>query len=112
MSTPQGTTQGTTQGLCQYRDVFGKPDQGAHRYRIPIINLAAVDVIGTLLIAYLIYRWRGQVEGLSSLASYGLIALGCFIVGIILHYMFCVDTQLNRYIFGTSSSLAQARANE
>ena len=35
--------------LKRYRDVLGKPKEGIHKYRF--VNMAVVDIIGTLLLA-------------------------------------------------------------
>lgn len=38
--------------FCQYKDIFGKVNEGVHSIRI--INIAIVDVILTLVLAYII----------------------------------------------------------
>ena len=38
--------------LCKYRDMFGKPNTGIHSIRIG--NIAVVDVLLTILLAYAI----------------------------------------------------------
>jgi len=76
--------------LCEYRDIFGKVAQGAHSYRIA--NIAIVDVLLTILGAYLIHRMTDICF------TYTLI--GLFLVGIILHRLFCVRTTVDQIIFG------------
>ena len=76
--------------LCEYKDIFGKVAQGVHSYRIA--NIAIVDVILTILSAYLIHRMLGICF------SYALI--GLFLLGIVLHRLFCVRTTVDRIIFG------------
>jgi hypothetical protein len=74
--------------LCKYKDIFGKPKEGAHSYRI--FDVAIVDVAFTLLGAYLIARYFN----LPLLHT----TITLFILGIIIHYMFCVDTTINKLL--------------
>ena len=76
--------------LCKYKDIFGKPSEGAHSYRIA--NVAVVDVGVTVIGAYLIaklFKWNF----LKTL-------LVLFILGIIAHKVFCVKTTVDKAIFG------------
>lgn len=75
--------------LCKYKDIFGKPYEGAHKYRF--MNLAIVDVLLTLLIGYFIY--------IKTKCNLYLIWFILFFIGVIVHEMFCVNTQLNKYLF-------------
>lgn len=75
--------------LCQYKDIFGRPREGAHAYRI--FDIAVVDVAATVVVAYVIAR----VFGFAFWKS--LVAL--FIVGIISHRAFCVRTTVDKWIF-------------
>lgn len=76
--------------LCKYKDVLGKPNEGLHSYRF--LNIAIFDVLGTILIAY----------ALSFLFTYKyafpIIALLLFLLGIILHWAFCVNTTVNKFL--------------
>lgn len=78
-------------GLCQYRDIFGEVNTGAHSYRF--FGLAAVDlvltVIGTGLIAKT-FKW-----------SFWKTFIALMIIAIILHRLFCVNTTINVLLFGT-----------
>jgi len=74
----------------QFSDIFGKPNEGVHSYRI--FNIAIVDVIATLLGALIInYIFK---------INYFIVLVILFILGIVLHRLFCVNTTINRYIFG------------
>jgi len=75
--------------LCKYKDIFGKPKQGAHSYRI--FNIAIVDVLLTILAAYI----------LSILTGYNIIytTIFMFILGIISHRIFCVRTTIDKLLF-------------
>ena len=77
--------------LCKYKDIFGKPGQGVHSYRI--VNIAIVDVLFTLLGAYLINRYFFNNKHLIKTT------LILFILGIIFHRLFCVKTTINKLIF-------------
>ena len=75
--------------LCRYKDIFGRPREGAHAYRI--FDIAVVDVAATVVVAFLISR----VFGFSLWKS--LVVL--FIVGIISHRAFCVRTAVDKLLF-------------
>lgn len=76
--------------LCQYKDIFGKPKTGAHRYRV--FDLAIVDVVMTIVAAYIIARFFKKCFWKT------LIIL--FILGILLHYLFCVNTTVGVFLWG------------
>ena len=75
--------------LCKYRDSLGVPNQGIHSHRF--IGLAIVDVIFTIIGAMIIsYFSKGSF-------IYTLIFL--FLLGIILHRLFCVRTTIDKLLF-------------
>ena len=75
--------------LCKYKDILGKPNQGVHSYRI--FNIAIVDVLLTIIAAYI----------LSVVTKYKLIytLLFMFMLGIISHRIFCVRTTIDKLLF-------------
>jgi hypothetical protein len=75
--------------LCSYKDIFGRPREGAHAYRI--FDIAVVDVAATVILAFIISR----LFGLSFWKS--LVAL--FIIGILSHRAFCVRTKVDKLLF-------------
>ena len=75
--------------FCRYKDIFGRSREGAHAYRI--FDVAVVDVTATVVVAFLIARVFGFVFWKS------LVVL--FLIGIILHRMFCVRTTVDRLVF-------------
>jgi hypothetical protein len=77
--------------LCQYKDILGKPGQGIHSYRI--FNIAYVDVLFTIIGAYIIYLFFPKI-------NYFIILILLFLLGIILHKIFCVRTTIDKYLFG------------
>lgn len=76
--------------LCQYKDILGKPGQGVHSYRI--FNIAYLDVLFTIIGAYIIYLFFPKI-------NYFVILILLFILGIILHKIFCVRTTIDKYLF-------------
>jgi len=76
--------------LCEYKAILGKPGQGIHSYRI--FNIAIVDVLMTVLAAYIFHllvpRYRFWV-----------ILMVLFLLGIILHRLFCVKTTIDKLLF-------------
>lgn len=75
--------------LCPYRNIFGKPGEGVHSYRI--FNIAMVDLGMTLLVAF----------GLSLVLkqSFALISSILLILGVVLHRLFCVRTTIDKLLF-------------
>lgn len=76
--------------LCQYKDILGKPGQGIHSYRI--FNIAYIDVLFTIIGAYIIYLFYPKI-------NYFVILILLFVLGIILHKIFCVRTTIDKYLF-------------
>ena len=76
-------------GLCKYRDIFGKVGTGAHSLRL--FNIAVVDTLLTLLLAYIINLYLK-----SNLLVIFFILL---IASILIHRAFCVETTLTKLFF-------------
>ena len=75
--------------LCKYKDMFGKPGKGVHSYRI--FNIAIVDVLLTILAAYII-SFFCKIKFIHTL-------IAMFILGIISHRIFCVRTTVDKLLF-------------
>ncbi len=75
--------------LCKYKDAFGKPGEGPHKYRI--FNIAIVDTLLTVLLAFIIAYF-------SSVSLVYVIPF-TFILGIVLHRLFCVRTTVDKLLF-------------
>lgn len=75
--------------LCRYKDLFERPREGVHSYRL--FDIAVVDVAATMFVAFIIAR----VFGFAFWKS--LVAL--FLVGIISHRAFCVRTTVDKVFF-------------
>jgi hypothetical protein len=76
--------------LCQYKNIFGKPNTGLHKYRI--FNIAIVDVILTIIFAYFIYLALPKY-------NYFCILFFLFLLGIFFHRLFCVRTTIDKLLF-------------
>jgi hypothetical protein len=75
---------------CKYKHVFGEPRKGVHSYRVA--GVAAVDVLGTMAVAMLIsfvFSW-----------SFWTVLPATLVLGIVLHRLMCVDTAVDRLLFG------------
>jgi hypothetical protein len=75
--------------LCKYKDALGKPNKGIHSYRF--MGVAIVDVIMTLIGAILISYFTKY--------SFLMVAIFLFILGIVLHRLFCVRTTIDKLLF-------------
>ena len=75
--------------LCKYKNILGVPGQGPHSYRI--FNIAIVDVLLTLILAYII----SYIYNISFVKT----SITLFILGILLHRLFCVRTTIDKLLF-------------
>jgi hypothetical protein len=72
--------------LCPYSNIFGRPGEGVHKYRV--FNIAIVDTVMTIVAAFLISR-----------KHFWMVLALLFLLGIILHRLFCVRTTVDRFLF-------------
>ena len=77
--------------FCKYKDFLGKPGEGLRRYRF--LNLSLVDVFATLVLAWILQRYYFIYT------HYLNVLLFTFIVGILLHRLFCVKTTIDKFLF-------------
>jgi hypothetical protein len=75
--------------LCKYKNALGVPGKGIHSYRLG--GIAVADVIMTIIGAFFI-SWIMRWNFIYTL-------IGLFILGIILHRLFCVKTTIDKLIF-------------
>jgi hypothetical protein len=75
--------------LCEYRDIFGKVGTGAHSLRL--FNIAVVDTLLTLLLAYVISSYLKS--------NLLLIFFLLMVASILIHRAFCVETTLTKMFF-------------
>lgn len=74
--------------LCKYKNALGEPVKGIHSYRF--LGLAIADVIMTIIGAFLISYFSGF--------KFVYILVAFFLLGIVLHRVFCVDTTIDRAV--------------
>jgi hypothetical protein len=75
--------------MSDLSNIFGAPGEGVHSYRI--FNIAIVDVIATVIVAYVIARVYNY--------NFYKVLFVLFILGIILHRLFNVRTTIDRILF-------------
>lgn len=76
--------------MCAYRDLFGAPGTGAHSVRFA--GVAIVDVILTVLAGLLIAWTMGWPSWI--------VVTVLFVLGILIHRLFCVRTTVDKILFG------------
>ena len=75
--------------LCKFANIFGAPGTGVHSIRL--FGVAVVDVLVTVLFAYLISKWK-KISFVKTLII-------LFVLGIVLHRLFCVRTTIDKILF-------------
>lgn len=73
---------------CRFKNLFGFPGKGIHSIRM--FDVAIVDVLLTLMVAYGISRYFR--------VAFPLVAGGLLMLGVTLHWLFCVPTSVNVYL--------------
>ena len=75
--------------LCNYKNSLGIPGKGIHSYRFMGVAIADVimTIIGSLIISFFIKK------------PFLLVLVVLFILGIILHQLFCVRTTIDKLLF-------------
>lgn len=75
--------------LCKYKNALGVPKTGIHSYRL--FGVAIADVVMTIIGAWLI-SYFFKYSFVNTLIT-------LFILGIILHRVFCVRTTVDKLLF-------------
>ncbi len=73
--------------LCQYKNIAGIPGQGFHTH---YGGLALLDVLATILLAL----FAAKLTNISPVVA----VICAFVLGIFAHWLFCVDTELNKFL--------------
>jgi hypothetical protein len=73
--------------LCNYKDILGIPGKGVHTH---MFGIAIVDVVMTFIVSYIISR--------TYKLSLFYTTVGLFILGIVLHRLFCVRTVVDNLL--------------
>ena len=77
-------------GLCKYKDIIGKPNTGLHK-QFRVFDVAMFDVITVLIGAiFLAYYMKWNIP---------ITVIGMFLLGIVVHRMFCVRTTFDKWLF-------------
>jgi uncharacterized membrane protein YcaP (DUF421 family) len=74
---------------CPYKYALGIPGKGIHQYRF--LDTAILDYIGSILIAMIITKLTKIPLVLTT--------IGVFVLGIILHMIFCLKTGTEVWLF-------------
>mgnify|MGYP001414743240 CR=1 FL=1 len=77
--------------LCNYSQMFGTIGKGVHSYRL--FNIAIVDVLSTIIVSYYLHKYIFINQ------SFLCVFIGLFIIGILLHRLFCVRTTIDKILF-------------
>jgi hypothetical protein len=75
--------------LCKYKNIIGEPGKGFHAYRF--LGVSIFDVLTVLLGAILISYY-------TKISVYYVIP-AIFLLGIVVHRMFCVRTTVDKLLF-------------
>lgn len=78
--------------LSRFSDALGKPRQGFHAARIPVLDIALWDTVGTIAIA------GGLAWALGGNVPFWI--LFAFALGVILHWVFGVKTRVATVLRG------------
>ena len=74
---------------CRFKNVFGVPREGIHSIRL--FDIAVVDVLGTVLLAFLL----SKIFQCNFLLTF----TALLILSVFVHKLFCVDTTLTKKVF-------------
>jgi len=84
--------------LCKYKNLFGEPKTGLHNYRI--FDFAIFDILSTILVSVIIHQIIiVQILQKSDTIKLWMVIVFMFILGILLHRLFCVRTTLDKLLF-------------
>lgn len=81
-------------GLCKYKNLFGEPNTGLRKYRI--MNIAVLDTV-VVVVFVAVLSWAFSWPFWWTL-------LAVFVLGIVVHRMFCVRTGIDQILFPNSDS--------
>ena len=74
--------------LCEYKNALGIPGKGIHQH---IFGIAIADCIMTIIGAWFLSKLFGW--------PYLYTLIGFFLLGIMLHRIFCVPTTIDKLLF-------------
>ena len=76
---------------CPYSELLGKVGEGVHSYRI--FDLAIIDILLTIVFSVIIRDIYFKKT------EYYKVIFWMFILGIVLHRIFCVRTTIDKFLF-------------
>ena len=76
---------------CPYKSLFGDPRTGSHAMRIPVLDISVTDTALTFVGAWAIQHWFFPKT------PYWKVFLVFFLIGELMHYLFCVKTRVLEY---------------
>lgn len=74
---------------CPYKFILGIPRKGIHTYRM-FGDVALFDYIGTIFLSYIMFKVTSIPFELATVIMFSL--------GIVFHYLFCIDTHTTKWI--------------
>ncbi len=80
--------------FCKYKDIFGKPGEGIHSFRI--FDISVFDVLVVIFLAYVVKAFVPSF-------SFIFILIILFVFGILVHRLFCVSTTIDKLLFNDSN---------
>jgi bacteriorhodopsin len=75
----------------ELKDIFGLPRTGFHAQRIPILDIALWDTVGTIVITIILVQLFAVDKSIGNTLKWILFA---FILGFVLHYTIGVRTKM------------------
>jgi len=75
--------------LTKYKNIFGSPGTGLHKIKFK--GTSVIDYFLTIVGAFILTYYTDIPLVLST--------IGLFIIGILLHYLFGIETQVLKFIF-------------
>ena len=75
--------------MCKYKNLFGEPRAGLRKYRI--MDIAVMDTVVTVAFVAVLswaFSW-----------PFWWTLLAVFVLGIVVHRMFCVRTGIDKWLF-------------
>ena len=81
--------------LCKYKDILGEPNKGVHSIRI--FNISLIEIPETIILAIVIQYGLKKCFNIDS--NLWLVLLILFLLGIVLHRLFCVRTTIDKLLF-------------
>jgi hypothetical protein len=79
--------------ICPYKYILGKPKEGVRTYRI--FDISLIDVICTIIGGYFISNYYQT--------DIKVVLFVLFLLGIIVHRLFCVETTIDKLLFGQNT---------